>query len=175
MHPRFHFRALDEWLAYLGTRTHAVTIDLFDGDFRGWVDAEAARAAAAMNEGELLVLMGYSAGGTLVQVFREQLEAHGRNVEALVLMDPALAPLGTPGQTLRSGGARPEVDHAQIAASFMASQRVKLGTRPCRRTHRCVHAALQGCSAGASQGRLGPPSPKRRAAHACTARGRLAP
>ena len=109
----FHFRALDEWLALEQTRTHAVTVDSYGGDFGAWLSAEAARAAAART-GERLVLLGYSAGGTLVQAFREQLEARGCPVAAVILMDPALA-------RADYRGTRPEVSHASVASSFMAN------------------------------------------------------
>ena len=110
----FHFRALDGWLALEQMRTHAISIDSFDGDFEAWVRSEAARATAAAHSGERLVLLGYSAGGTLVQAFHQQLEACGCPVAALVLMDPALA-------SADNQGVRPEASRASIASSFMAT------------------------------------------------------
>ena len=110
----FHFRALDEWLAFQQTRTHAVTVDSFEGDFEAWLSTEAARAAAAARAGERLVLLGYSAGGTLVQAFHRQVQACGCPVAALILMDPALAPADY-------RGTRPEASHTSVASSFMAN------------------------------------------------------
>ena len=110
----FHFRALDEWLALEQTRTHAVTVDSFDDDIEAWLSGEAARAAAAARAGERLVLLGYSAGGTLAQAFHRLVQASGCPVAALILMDPALAPADY-------RGTRPEASHASVASSFMAN------------------------------------------------------